>query len=176
MKFFTPELLNRVRSADEDVADAAHDDWELAIKRSNRRWRAIRSAVPERVRRFDETPICLHDAEVLGMGREGDTFVMLLETEPPSSKPVVLTFTLEEAPAIQTGSLTGARQGRPIYWLYEEWDLDRRKRPTLEVLFGNGWVLKLVFRDFHYLVTEPFVPSVNGQADRPVGGAVPRSA
>ena len=33
MKYFTPELLNRVRSADEDVADAAHDDWELAIKR-----------------------------------------------------------------------------------------------------------------------------------------------
>lgn len=176
MKYFTPELLNRVRSADDDVADAADDEWERAIKRSNRRWRRIRSAVPEGVRRFEDAPICLHDAEVLGMGREGDTFVWLLETEPPSSKPVVLTFTLEEAPTVQTGTLTNARQGRPIYWYYEEWDLDRRKRPTLEVLLSNGWVVKLVFRDFHYLVAEPILPSVNGQAAQAAGAPVPRSA
>ncbi len=167
MKYFTPELINRTRSADDDVADAAHDDWELAIKRSNRHWRRIRLAVPENVRRFDEGSVCLHDAELLSMGRQDDQLVMLLETEPPASKPVVLTFTLEEAPAIQTGTLTGARQGKPIYWAYEEWDLDRQKRPTLEVLLSNGSVLKLVFRDFHYLVAEPLLPSANGQAAYP---------
>ena len=101
---------------------------------------------------------------------------MLLETEPPASKPVVLTFTLEEAPAIQPHAVKDARQGKPIYWEYEEWDLDRQKRPTLEVLLSNGSVLKLVFRDFHYLIAEPVLPSVNGQAVPPAGALVPRSA
>jgi hypothetical protein len=176
MKYFTPDLLNRVRSHDDDVSGAADDEWERVTKRYHRRWKKIEPAMPDRLRRFEQEPICLHDAELFGMGQQGDQFVMLLGTEPPDSQPVALTFTLAEEPTIQTGTLTNARQGKPIYWLYEEWDLDRRKRPTLEVLFGNGWVLKLVFRDFHYLVAEPLVPSVNGQAAQPAGAPVPRSA
>ncbi|HKI30441.1 MAG TPA: hypothetical protein VKA46_01020 [Gemmataceae bacterium] len=169
MKYFTPELVNRFRSLDDDVADAADDEWEEAIKRYHRRIRKIKPHFPEDLRRFKEQHVCLHDAEIFSMGRQGDQFVMLLETEPPSAKPVVLTFILEEAPTIETHLVKDARQGKPFYWEYEEWDLDRRKRPTLEVLLSDGSVLKLVFRDFHYLVAEPFVPSVNGQAAQPAG-------
>ena len=146
------------------------------IKRSNGRWKRIQAAVPEELRRFEEEPICLHDAEVFSMGRQDDQFVMLLETEPPASRPVVLTFTLEEAPLIDTSAAPDWDRYQPIYWEYEEWDLDRRKRCTLEAILSNGWLLKLVFRDFHYLVAEPFVPSVNGQAAQPAGAPVPRSA
>jgi hypothetical protein len=176
MKYFTPDLINRFRSEDDDVADAADDEWERAIKRSNRRWKKIKDAVPEELRRFEEEPICLHDAEVFSMGQHGDQFVMLLETEPPSSKPVVLTFTLEEAPTVQTNAVKDGRQGKPLYWEYEEWNLDRRKRCTLEVILSDGSVLKLVFRDFHYLIAEPFLPSLNGQAPQTTGAPVPRSA
>ncbi len=176
MKYFSPELVNRSRSEDEDISWAAHDEWELAVKRYHRRIKRILKDFPESLRRFEEAPVCLHDAEVLSMGRDGDTFVWVLETEPPGSKPVVLTFTLGEAPSIRTGTIDNAREGRPVYWLYEEWDVDRQKRCTLEALLSNGWVVKLVFRDFRYLITEPVLPAADGRAKRAATEAVSRSA
>src|SRR5437660_8691527 len=95
MKYFTPELLSRMRSEDEEVSAKAHDDWERAITRYHRRWQKIKAAFPEGVRHFDDDQICLHDAEVLSMARQGDTFLMVLQPEPPSSSVVLLTFTLE---------------------------------------------------------------------------------
>jgi hypothetical protein len=167
MKYFTPDILNRVRSEDEDVSAAAHDDWERATERYRRRVRRILPAFPEGVRRFKADHICLHDADVLRMGRTDHTFVFLLETEPPASKPVVLTFTLAGEPAIETGTLTHARQGIPFHWLYEEWDLDRYQRLTFEVLLSNGWIVKLPFRDFEYLIADPIAPDANGAVARP---------
>jgi len=167
MKYFTPELLNRVRSEDEDVSAEAHDEWEKAIQRSNRRWRRIQAGFPKAVRRFNDDRICLHAADVLRIGRSGNTFVMVLETEPPACKPVVLTFTLEGEPVIETDTLIGVRrQAGPFYWLYEEWDIDRQQRLTFEVLLSNGWVIKLYFREFHYLIAERVMPTVNGAVTR----------
>lgn len=171
MKYFTPDLLNRLRSENEDVSAEAHDEWDRAIERYNRRWRRIKDALPDRVRRFEEDPICLHDADVLSMGRTGKTFVMLLETEPPGCKPVVLTFALRGEPVIETGTLVGSRTSGTFHWLYEEWDLDRGKQPLFEVLFSNGWLVKLPFREFHYLIAEPVAPSLNGVAGRPAQAA-----
>lgn len=166
MKYFTPDLLNWIRSENEDISEEAHDEWDRAIERYDRRWRRIKGAFPESVRRFDEDHICLHDADVLSMGRTGNTFVMLLETEPPASKPVVLTFTLRGEPVIETGTLVGSRASGPFHWLYEEWDLDRDKRPLFEVLFSNGWLVRLPFRDFRYLIAEPLAPPLDRAAER----------
>jgi hypothetical protein len=95
MKYFTVELLNRFRSVDEDVSAFAHDDWEAALKRYRQREERIKSALPDRVRRFVDAHVCLHDARLLNMGRQDDTFVMILEMEPPSRRLVILTFTLD---------------------------------------------------------------------------------
>ena len=176
MKYFTPEHYSRGNSPNEADLDGIEDEWERAIRRYNRRWRKIKHAFPEGVRRFEKQHVCLHDAEVLSIGREDDRFVWLLETEPPARKPAVLTFTLEDEPSVEAHTGYGFRPGKPIYWLYEEWNLNRQKRPTFEVLLSNGSVLKLVFRDFHYLIAEPVLPSVNGQAVPPAGALVPRSA
>jgi hypothetical protein len=167
MKYFTPDLLNRVRSEDEDASAEGHEEWDKAIQRYERRWRRIKAAFPKSVRRFDDQGICLHDADVLRMGRTKDTFVFFLETEPPSCQPVVLTFTLAGEPVIETGTLPDARQGVPFHWLYEEWDVDRRQRLTFEVLLSNGWVVKLPFRDFHYLIADPVMATANGEVARP---------
>ncbi len=176
MKYFTPEHYSRGNSPNEEDLDGIEDEWERAIQRYNRRWRKIKQVFPEGVRRFEEQHICLHDAEVLSIGREDNSFIWLLETESPASKPIVLTFTLEDEPIIEAHTGYGFHPGKPLYWFYEEWNLDRHKRPTLEALLSNGWVVKLVFRDFHYLVAEPFVPSLNGQAVPPADVPVPRSA
>jgi hypothetical protein len=162
-----PELVNRGNSPNPEEVHGIEDEWERVLQRSERRWRRIKAAFPESVCRFDEDYICLHDADVLRMGRTRDTFVFFLETEPPACKPVVLTFTLDGEPVIETGTLTHARQGIPFHWLYEEWDVDRRQRLMFEVLLSNGWVVKLPFRDFHYLIADPVAPTANGEVARP---------
>jgi hypothetical protein len=59
--------------------------------------------------------------------------------------------------------------------MYEEWDIDRRRRGCFAVLLSNGWTVELAFRDFHYLVVQQVIPSRNGQAALSFH-AVPRSA
>jgi hypothetical protein len=127
MKFFTPTLLGRVQSLDDDVALPAHDEWERAIVRSNRRWKKIKIAFPKEVQHFDDGCICLHDARLLSIGREGDTFVMVLEPEPPAQTMVVLTFTLNGEPVIDPRALPGCSNSVWVTWMYEEFDVDRKK-------------------------------------------------
>lgn len=158
MKYFTPELLNRVGSRDDDVADAGHDAWDRAIKRYNRRWARIKQAFPEPVRRFDEAPICLHDAEVLSMARKKDRFVMVMHQEPPSRDIVILTFTLDGEFEIDPKALPMHCTSNRVFWMYEEFDLDRDKRCRFEVMLTNGWIIKLAFRKFQYLVAEAIRP------------------
>ncbi|HYT93949.1 MAG TPA: hypothetical protein VEL76_34840, partial [Gemmataceae bacterium] len=157
-KYFTPDLIQRGNSLDDDVADAANDEWERAIVRSNRRWKTIRNAFPKAVQRFDENQVCLHDAQLLSMGRQGDTFVMVLQPEPPAQTMVLLTFTLDDEPVIDTKALPDRENYAYVTWMYEEFDLDRRKRCTFEVLLSNGWSVKLLFRDFQYLITQQLFP------------------
>lgn len=95
MKYFTVELLNRFRSEDENVSMLAHDEWEAALKRYRQREERIKAALPERVRRFVDAHVCLHDARLLNMGRQDNAFVMILEMVPPSRDLVILTFTLD---------------------------------------------------------------------------------
>src|SRR4051794_9920291 len=164
MKYFTPELLERVASADDAVADAAHQEWERAIVRSNQHWRRIQAAFPEDVRRFEQEAVCLHDAQVLSMGAEGENFVAVLQMEPPGEKMVLLSFTLVEEPVIDPHALDGHGDDEFVTWLYEEWDLGRRKRCCFEVLLSNGWSVKLRFRDFHFQILPKFLPARTGQA------------
>jgi hypothetical protein len=158
MKYFTPDLIQRGNSRDDDVADAASEEWERAIVRSERRWKKIRSAFPAAVQQFNDDQICLHDAEVLSIGQEGDRFVIVVEPEPPARTVVLLTYTLDGEPVIDPTALPD-REGvsRPL-WMYEEWDLDRQKRCLFEVLLTNGWSVKLRFRDFQYLIAQRLFP------------------
>ena len=164
MKYFTPELLERVSSPDDDVADAADRDWERAIRAYNRRWRRIQAAFPRTVQRFDQDHICLHDALVLSLGRQNNTFVFVLQMEPPSQKLVILTFALNGEPEIDTTAFPSRDSSGVVAWLYEEWDLDRDKQRWFEVLLSNGWSVKLPFREFRYLIGEQLLHLSNGKA------------
>jgi hypothetical protein len=68
VKYFTVELLNRIRSDDEGVSALAHGDWEAALKRYRQREARIKAALPRGVRRFLDAHVCLHDARLLNMG------------------------------------------------------------------------------------------------------------
>lgn len=151
MRFFTPQLLERIASADDEVSAAAHDDWERAIERSDRRWQKIKDLFPAAVRRFDESGLCLHDAELLSMGQQRGTLVIALKLEAPAQSLVVLTFKLLGDPVIDQTALAADGKDGPVTWLYEEWDVDRRNRCWLEVLLSNGWSVKLCFRGFQFV-------------------------
>jgi hypothetical protein len=158
------------------VADAAMHEWERAIVRSQRRWEKIKAFFPKEVRRFEDEHVCLHDAQVLSMGQQGDTFVIVLETEPPARNLVVLTFTLDAAPVIDTAALPNRQASDQVYWLYEEFDVDRRKRCSFEVLLSNGWSVKLLLRDFHFLIAREVLSAANGPVIPPAVTAVPQPA
>ena len=164
MKYFTPELLDGFSSSDDDVADDANNGWERAIRAYNRRWKKIRAAFPKAVQRFNDDQVCLHDALILSLGRQNNAFVFVLQMEPPSQKLVILTFTLNGEPEIDTAALPGCESSGVVAWLYEEWDLDRRGQCWFEVLLSNGWSVKLPFREFRYLIGEQLLHLTNGQA------------
>jgi hypothetical protein len=165
MKYFTPELIGRFQSPDDDLIEEIHEEWERAIVRSDRRWQKIRGAFPAAVHRFDDDHVCLHDAELLSIGQEGDRFVIVVQPEPPARTVVILTFTLDGEPTIDQTALPG-REGRThALWMYEEWDLDSQKRRLFEVLFTNGWSVKLRFRDFQYRIARRLFPVLTTAAD-----------
>ena len=176
MNYFTPDLLTRINSLDEETSDKADDDWELAIKRYNRRMARIKDKLPGGARQFEDNPICLHDARLLRMARNGDSLVMVLETEPPAQSLVVLTFVMYAEPEIDRFALPGRSESDWVEWEYEEWDVDRSGRCSFEVLFSNGWSVKLPVRDFHFVIGQQILPSGNGTAGRTSKKVVPQSA
>jgi hypothetical protein len=58
--------------------------------------------------------------------------------------------------------VSGRGATQPAYWLYEEFDVDRKQRCMFEVLLSNGWSVRLPFRDLDYLLTRTVLTSVNG--------------
>jgi hypothetical protein len=176
MRYFTPELLERSASLDNDVADAAEQEWERAIAQAKRRWRKIAKAFPMSVQRFEAQSVCLHDARVLSMARQGNTFVVIAQREPPAHELVLLTFTIDADPVIKPDAALGHGDDLAVTWLYEEWDVDRGGRCWFEVLLSNGWSVRLRFRDFRFRVLPQILPATNGQAMPQGKPAMPRSA
>jgi hypothetical protein len=164
MKYFTPELYCRGNSPHDQVVEGIEEEWEQALRRYQRRWRTIKDAFPDGVRRFEEDRVCLHDAELLRLARQGNRLLMVLETEAPARDLGILTFTLAEDFQLLTDVLPEDVRGSRPYWLYEEFDLDRHKRCWFEVFFTNGWGIKLSFTDFEFLVGQRIHPGANGQA------------
>ena len=165
MKYFTPELLDRIASSNDDIADAAQGEWEKAIVRYNRRWGIIQNKFPMPVRRFEEQGICLQDARLIRQGYQGDTFVLILETESPSRNLIIFTFVLEGEPEIKVQESLVCTETDIVTWLYEEWDLDRHGKCCFEVLFSNGSFTKLCFREFQYVIVSPVLTMLNGAAN-----------
>jgi hypothetical protein len=161
MNFFTRDLIERGQSDKARVARAARLQWEKAVVRYRRRWEKIRGAFPLAARRFHDEHAYLHNAELLGMGREGDQFILLLQPEPPAPSLAILTFTLDGLPSIDTQALPQRNGCGRVTWLCEEFDLDRQKRCGFEVLFSNGWSVKLRFRDLQYQIAQRLYPVAN---------------
>jgi hypothetical protein len=164
MKYFTVELLNRIRSDDDDVSARAHDEWESALKRYSGLEAQIKEGLPSAAQRFLDEHVCLHDARLLNLGRRVDTFVMVLEKEAASRDLVILMFILDGEPKIENTPLADKTDAAAITWMYEEWSRDRRGRPCFDAIWSNGWHLSLRLKDFNYVIVPQVFPKRDEQS------------
>ena len=102
MRFFTPELYVRFNSSDDEVADLANDEWEIAIESYQKHLDQIRDRLPSHVRNVSE--LCLRDAEVLTFQKEIQV-------------PAALFDASRSGPAWSVMAMLGLKQGDAIWTL-----------------------------------------------------------
>src|SRR5262245_59981161 len=90
MRFYTRELYQRCRSADEAVVSASEDEWERTNEAYERHLRAIEPRMPPSVREM--SALLLHDAEVRSISRPGDRLLMVLLKDVPPRDLVLLDY------------------------------------------------------------------------------------
>src|SRR5437867_3269026 len=144
MKYFTPELHQRLQDFSSDQAmDAADAAWEQARRRYQRQLKRLLPSLPRGLRAFLEN-FYLHDADVLSMGEQGKTFVMVLRLDVPPKELLVLNYRLT-APAVINRAALPSHNGGPVQWMYDEVIQVPGRRPsfTHSILLSNGWEIIL---------------------------------
>jgi hypothetical protein len=88
MRYFTPELLARSRSPDDDVSEAAADEWEQAVAKYNAELDSIRPDLPPGVRALLAS-CSLHDARILSISeaRRRPRLSLLIQLEGRPTRP-----------------------------------------------------------------------------------------
>src|SRR4051812_34465166 len=100
MKYFKPELLARVRSSDDNVAEVAAVEWEEAVAAYQARFKKIRDKLPGDVRRL-LSKVSLHDSRYLGaaMDKQQPLYGLLLQLEgSPGQRTEVLELKYHPVP------------------------------------------------------------------------------
>jgi hypothetical protein len=154
MKYFKPELLARYRSPDDEVADAAAEEWEQAIAEYRARIRAIRLRLPSHARRL-LARVSLHDAKILTLafGRKQPTFTLQIQLEDTPSQPgrvLELSYLSVAGPhggvtfRKHPGFNRGSQNQEGI--LYDEFDLDEQRTFfTHSLLLSGGYEIGVRF-------------------------------
>jgi hypothetical protein len=88
MQYLKPEILARCRSLDDDVSEAADDEWEQAVARYNADLDAIRPTLPAGARALLAS-CSLHDARILSIieARRRPRLSLLIQLEGRPTRP-----------------------------------------------------------------------------------------
>ncbi len=151
MNYFTCERLLRLqdRSDEQRYLDALAD-WERALQEYKDKLTRLHDEFPRSVQDLTKA-VCLHDARVLDMWWGGrGRFNITLRPESDSERLVVLTYALQEPPAI-ADVLPESIRSEPVAWLYDEFDVEQGKElgePALfhRILLSDGREIGLRFR------------------------------
>lgn len=177
MKYFTPDLIERFGSLDDDVATAADAEYEALQTEHEKHLRRIEPELPAPVREFNQ--LLLHDARVWSIARKGEQLLMVLHKQIPPRELVILSYTLTEEPYVNAEALPPRQRCPVMDFLYDELDLSGegdRKQYTQSILFSNGWEMRLRFRDIRVTRAEPLYPVPSMPFSPTSTGAVGRSA
>lgn len=167
MRYFTPDLIDRFGSSDSAVANAADEEWEALNEQYESYLRQIEPHLPVHVRAFND--LLLHDARVYSVARQGDHLLLVLHKDIPPRDLVVLRYTLTEEPYINREALSAPHRSPVMDFLYDEFELihgGERPEYAQAILFGNGWEMRLRFRDVEVIRAEPLYPVPS--ADHPI--------
>lgn len=154
MKYFTPAMVVRMQSLAEQEIEKAHAAWEHAVDRYEQRLHKIRPKLPKPLRYLLDS-LYLHDADVLSVAHNGERFVIVLQMEVAPKELVVVTYTLAGKPVVNFAALPRKHCTGNVQWMYDEVDIvPRGKLYSHEILFSNGWHVRLRFRDVQVVVAQ----------------------
>jgi hypothetical protein len=163
MKFFTRDLYRRCQSRDEAVLAPACDEWEQANERYEQHMQALESSLPTNLRDF--TSLLLHDARVLSIGRERNRLHMVLHKDIPPRDLVMLDYELDGEPMVEPFTDSPGDWSKPTDFQFDEIDVvTEGNRPVYcqSIVFSNGWVMHLNFRDVQVTLAHPVFPAQAG--------------
>src|SRR5205807_2252501 len=124
------------------------EEWESALDAYDRHLLAMAGRVPAHIGQFQE--LLLHDALLLSIGRQGNRLIMVLRQDIPPRDLVIVSYELEGEPVLEKFSRNARDWSRPTDFNFDEFDIIDQNAQTLylqEIVFGNGWLLRLQFRD-----------------------------
>jgi hypothetical protein len=159
MKYFTPELLALGVTEDDEQLNEQERQWDDAGARYVAYLDSVRPHMPPGLRRLD-ADYYLHDAAVLGMGRQGRLFVMVLRLDTPPYSLLTLHYDLVDDPVILRDALpAGLRTPADVVeWQYDEIERDPPDWRQL-ILLSNGWEVRLHFRDVQVQEAQALIPA-----------------
>lgn len=173
MKYFTPDLYIRLQQREPDAMDAADAAWDEAAQRYDNYLQTILPELPPAVRQLLEG-YYLHDAEVLSAGRQGDTFVILLQLDVPPNDLLSITYTLTAEPQIDRSAFPAEYRSPRMTWQYEELEVcgsGEAGHYQQAILFGNGWEIQVPFRDVRLTTVQPIYPCPRQAVLSPISNA-----
>jgi hypothetical protein len=170
MKYMTPELIARFRSADDVVAELAVEEWEQQGEAYRARLAAIGPTLPRGVRRL--LRYNLHDARVTAIATDDTPSLSLyLELASPAAshdKQLELRYRLI-GPAKDGLELLRhealASDGKPLaWWMYDEIDVTKGASAagTHSILFTGGYEMRFIFYQVTCRRLNFLMPPTNG--------------
>lgn len=107
------------------------------------------------------TGLLLHDAHVHGIARQGNQLILILHKDIPPCDLAIVTYTLTEEPWIDYEALPAGERSPVMDYLYDEFNV-LQDGPTTSytenILFSNGWEIRLRFRDVQVTLGQPVYP------------------
>jgi hypothetical protein len=158
MKYFTRDLYRRCQSDDESVLDAACREWEQANERYDQHVQAIEARMSPHLREF--TALLLHDARVQAIGQRDGRLLVVLHKDIPPRDLVVLDYQLEAEPVLEPFTDAPRDWSGQTDFQFDELDVasDDPLVYSQAIVFGNGWLMRLLFRDVRVTLAEPVYP------------------
>ena len=165
MKYFTPELIVKGQTDDDQALNEHERLWDEASDRYVAYLETVRPQFPSGLRQLDSS-YYLHDAMIFGLGERENSFVILLQLDTPPNSLLTLTYDLVDRPIVEKAVLP-PRLCTPNYhveWQYDEIEQPPGTVPTWvqSILLSNGWEVKLQFRDVQVQEAQALLPVPRG--------------
>jgi hypothetical protein len=158
MKYFTPDLVDRFGSLNDEMAAGAEAEWEQAVVAYQDYLASISQMLPKRFREMLGT-VCLHDAVVTSWCESEDgvsrRFLVQLTPPSPNATPVLFAYVVKRSypgRGAVDGDPVGARaESTGCYWMYDEVNAEEGNDfPVFShaILLSDGRELHIPFSEF----------------------------